>query len=272
MRSLILTVAAALTACTAPGVATPADTSEGVTDDAPAPETECTDEGVCVFEGSNLFDADGDERAVEVRLPADPEGAPVIFVWHYLGGSPEEILDWMGVSSLVKAGFVVVAPTSRGLRGSEWKLDGDPESNPDVAYFDAILAQLTAQYAADPHRIYATGFSAGGLFTSYLTMNRATKLAATAPFSGGVPSYAYTSPEANLPVMLSWGGPDDTYGGFDFEAATEDFAGDLADDGHDVVMCAHTLGHYLPPDAEEHVLAFFQESADVPAGCTAFAH
>lgn len=239
--------------------------------------TECVDAGACLFQGDNSFGED--ERYVEVLLPAEPRGAPVVFVWHYLNGSPGEMLEWMGVDALIDAGYLVIAPGSRGVRTTEWQVDGDPESSPDVALFDALREQLAAQYATDSRRVYATGFSAGGLFTSYLSMHRSTVLAATAPFSGGVPSYAYTTPEADLPVMLASGGEGDTYGGFDFDAATEEFADALVADGHEVVTCPHALGHYLPPEAQAHVLAFFDDHGgagespwssapdDVPTGC-----
>lgn len=269
MRSSALVIALFTLGACAPATTNPAETVE------PVP---CADASTCLADGSNTFGAD--ERAVEVRLPADPQGAPVVFVLHYLNGSAGEMLDWMGVDALVEAGYIVVAPESRGLPYTEWEVQGDPESNPDVLLFDGLLGQVTAQYASDTARVYATGFSAGGLFTSYLTMNRGDVLAATAPFSGGVPAAMYRAPASDLPVMLTWGGPSDSYGGFDFQAATLDFASALVDDGHEVVECPHAMGHYLPEDAQEHVLAFFDDHGgegahpwsdapgDVPSGCS----
>jgi dienelactone hydrolase len=185
----------------------------------------------------------------------------------------------MGTEQLLTAGYVVVAPESRGLSYTEWSVEGSPQGNPDVALFDALEATLRSQYESDPARLYATGFSAGGLFTSYLTMHRGDVLAATAPFSGGVPSYMYTSPEGPVSVMLTWGGEQDTYGGFDFGDASMDFADDLQGDGHEVILCTHELGHSLPPGAEANVVAFFGDhggadeapwsdnSDAIPAGC-----
>lgn len=269
---LVLAFASLLVACAAEE-ASPLGSDEA----GPASPAECVDAATCLFEGGNSF---GEEaRFVEVNLPAEPVGAPVVFVWHHLGGTPDELLEWMGVSDLIDAGYVVIAPASRSVRYTEWLVEGDPEANPDVALFDALLAQMTTQYATDPRRVYATGFSAGGLFTSYLTMHRGPALAGTAPFSGGVPSYLYDPPASDLPVMLAWGGENDTYGGFDFAAATEDFADALVDDGHEVVTCPHTLGHWLPPEAQAHVLAFFDDHGGegerpwpdspgrVPSGC-----
>ena len=78
-------------------------------------------------------------------------------------------------------------------------------------------------------------------------------------------------------------GDHDTYGGFDFGDATLDFAGELLADGHEVVTCTHDLGHSLPPDAQDHVRAFFDDhggpdaapwsddSGSIPAGCALYA-
>lgn len=275
-------VASTLVACAAPhGPAAdtellePGSGSEGLESD--GEEQACLDVATCLFDGDNTFGPE--ERYVQVVLPAEPRGAPVVFVWHYLHGSPAEMLAWMGVEKLTDAGYIVVAPASLGLPSSEWTLTGRPESNPDVALFDALLDQLTDQYAIDPERVYATGFSAGGLFTSYLTMHRADVLAATAPFSGGVTSSTYATPAAAIPVMLTWGGDRDSYGGFSFAEASETFVEFLLADGHEVVTCLHSQGHWLPADAEEHVLAFVDDhggpderpwseaTGRVPEGC-----
>lgn len=243
------------------------------------PPATCDDATACLFEGRNTFGAGRAARDVEVRLPAEPLGAPVVFVWHYLGGSPEEMLEWLGGEALADAGYVVIAPASRQLRSSEWEVLAEPEDNADVALFDVLLTAVHDQYATDAERVYATGFSAGGLFTSYLTMHRADVLAATAPFSGGVPASLYTSPSSPLPVMLTWGGEGDTYGGFDFAEATAEFGDALLTDGHEVVDCPHSSGHWLPANAADHALAFFDDHGGagetpwsdapdrVPTGC-----
>jgi dienelactone hydrolase len=245
----------------------------------PSDPSDCTDPSACLFEGKNSFTVDGSSRDVLVRLPNQPVGAPVVFVWHYLNGTASQMLAWMGTEDLLAAGYVVVAPESRGLSYTEWLVEGSPQDNPDVALFDALTATLRSQYDSDPTRLYATGFSAGGLFTSYLTMHRGDVLAATAPFSGGVPSYLYSTPEGDVSVMLTWGGDGDTYGGFDFGDASMDFADDLQGDGHAVILCTHELGHSLPPGAQANVVAYFNDhggadetpwsndSEAIPTGC-----
>jgi len=220
-------------------------------------EPTCVQGRTCLIQGDNSFESGSDTRDVTVLLPAQPSGAPVVFAWHYLNGSRQELIAWMQLQQLANAGYLVVVPASRGLAETEWDVLSTPEANVDVALFDALLAAVTAQYSVDLTRIYATGFSAGGLFTTYLTMYRAAELRATAPFSGGVPQGAYAPPATTLPVMISWGGTSDVLYGFDFDDAAQNFAQSLTADGHAVVLCNHGQGHWLPDDALAHVMAFF---------------
>jgi poly(3-hydroxybutyrate) depolymerase len=229
----------------------------GCADADPIEDAELCVDDACVHAGSYGYEGPDGARDVVVYAPDEIIGAPVIFVWHHLGGSPDELLRWMPVHDAVADGFVVVAPKSRGLWGSEWDLSTAPDDNVDVALFDDLVDDLVAQ-GADPGAIYATGFSAGGLFTTFLTMHRADRLAATAPFSGGAPSSDYVAPATDLPVMVSWGGSSDVFAGFDFDAASRNLVTSLGDDGHVVLECDHGLGHWLPDDAAERVRAFFR--------------
>jgi len=217
------------------------------------------EDSTCVQPGDNLFESNEGARRILAFLPDDTAGAPILFAWHYLGGSPEELVDWMPVDAAVEDGFIVVVPESRALLGSEWDVTSSPRDNEDIALFDALLDSLIEVQAADRDRVYSTGFSAGGLFTSYLTMHRAPRLAATAPFSGGAPLGTYSSPGSDLPVMVSWGGTADTYGGFDFNDANERFIDQLVEDGNPVLACDHGLGHWLPEDAASRTRSFFLE-------------
>lgn len=225
------------------------------------PTASVCEDASCVRAGDHSFLVDGAERRLVSAFPEQTAGAPVLVVFHHLNGSPEELLQWWQLDRAVEDGFVVVVPASRGLPGSEWAVTGSPGGNEDVALFDAIVDTLVDVQAVDAERVYATGFSAGGLMTSYLTLHRADALAATAPFSGGAPITNYVTPTADIPVMVSWGGPSDTYGGFDFDGASRNLVDSLVDDGHLVQSCEHVFGHWLPLDATDRTLSFFREHA-----------
>ncbi len=215
--------------------------------------------GTCptLMPGNNTIDSLNHQRQFELRLPPNPVGAPVVFAWHALNATPQDAMNWPGLDALYgSGGFILVAPYS--CCASEWVIGGDPNNNPDLSIFDDVLACLYLQYNVDLDRIYATGFSAGGLYTSYLLQQRSGRLAAAAPFSGGLLGQ-YTRPQFDLPVMFTWGGPTDMYGSFSFETATLNLSAALRNDGHFVIHCAGNHSHTLPSDSGAWTWRFFQD-------------
>jgi polyhydroxybutyrate depolymerase len=80
----------------------------------------------------------------------------------------------------------------------------------DVAFVQALIAQLQSRYAIDPRRIYATGLSNGAMFTELLGCRLAGTLAAIAPVAGTlpVPVAGGCAPARPLPVLLIHGTSD----------------------------------------------------------------
>ncbi len=214
--------------------------------------------GDCPALSEGVLDFVSGDRAysVEVVLPEQPEGAPILFAWHWLGGSASDILRYLELRSLAEAeGVVVIAPDSDGYM-YEWRFSMPPEDNPDLLLFEDLLACAHAQWSVDLGRVHATGMSAGGLWSSYLTVHASQWLASTAPLSGGADALSYSTPEEPIPVMLTWGGEGDSYQGYSFHDATLYFSEALRGDGHFVVECEHTRGHTLPPWGFDYVWRF----------------
>ncbi len=205
--------------------------------------------------GTVTMSVGSQDRTLEVELPSDPDGAPVVFAWHWLNGDATQTLDWMGIRSLADSGYVVVAPESAGAM-FEWDVTDPTDANVDLALFDAVLPCLWDQFTVDDERVYSTGMSAGGLMTTFLTMHRADVLAATAPFSGGAGAQSYSKPDDAIPVLVTWGGPSDSYGGYSFHDASEAFIDLLEADGHFTVACEHGGGHIPPGEAVEMLGSF----------------
>jgi len=226
--------------------------------------------GACpaLVEGTNADFQSGDfSRTFELRLPEDPAGAPVVFAWHWLGGNASQILNWGEFGGWPDDhDVIVIAPETRGLP-YEWDTF-DGADTPDLTFFDDMLSCVAQQYDVDMTRVYSTGMSAGGLWTVTLTQYRSQWLAASAPLSGGATEYEW-SPEAAIPMMLTWGGPSDTYGSganeFSFHEANELLSTYLDDGGHFQVHCVHSDGHTLPPGGTDYVWSFFE---DHPLGAT----
>lgn len=225
----------------------------------------------------NSFQSGSESRSFRLDLPANPAGAPVIFGWHGFGGEPDQALDQTGLGSAVET--IRVGPTDRGVAPYDWHFtDPSPIGNPDLLLFDDILACLHAQYSVDLNRIWSTGHSAGGIFSSYLAMHRSNRLAAVAVLSGGLgdPSTApggYITPTHDIPVLLTWGGESDTYNQsganfvynngnpevFSFHVSNQIFSHNLRQDGHFVVECVGDFGHAIPNDPLSFVWPFLRD-------------
>lgn len=255
MRStppLMLILALALAACAG------GDTDEATDDAGTEEEQEQEQEarvgpeysgGTCpAMRDGDLDFATGDtEYEVELRIPDDPEGASVLFAWHWLGGTATQAIRYMELEEIVgDDNVIIVAPRSDDSQ-FEWHFLEGPDDNPDLLLFDDLLSCLWQEYDVDLDRVHATGMSAGGLWTSYLTMHRSEWLASTAPLSGGANAGVYVSPTDDIPVMLSWGGPSDELNGLSFHDMSLFLGDSLRADGHFVVECDHDDGHNLPP-------------------------
>jgi poly(3-hydroxybutyrate) depolymerase len=203
------------------------------------------------------FPSGDDTREFILELPSDPNGAPVVFAWHWLGGSADRILGYSTIGAFAeKYNAIVVAPESRGLT-YEWDTFEEDDHSPDLVLFDDLLSCLWQQYEVDLDRVYATGMSAGGMWTVTLTHQRSEWLAASAPLSGGATSMSW-NPEEAIPVLLTWGGVTDLYGSFSFHDSSLALSEQLTKNEQFVAHCVHSEGHTLPPGDEDYLWTFFE--------------
>jgi len=207
--------------------------------------------------GTRTFSSGGDTREVIVRFPKDkPAKMPVMFFWHGLGDSAANVDSYLDMKGFAEAyGAVVVIPQSTDPSMFTWNYTS---GSADVTFYDDMRTCLHEALDVDLNRFSTTGFSFGGLFTTYLAMVRADTLSAAAPLSGGVDpgiGLSYQTPAEPLPVLVMWGGSSDTYGAgmtaVDFEETSLDFADALQADGSTVALCDHGGGHTLPFDLED---------------------
>jgi polyhydroxybutyrate depolymerase len=162
--------------------------------------------------GEHFIKVDGIERRYLLHLPpawTKPSKAPVIFMLHGGGGTPEHT----GGVDLEKygdpKGFIIVYPEGRN-RG--WN-DGRPVKNrsyDDVGFLSALMDELVAKYNADPKRIYSTGISNGGFMSFTLACRIPEKIAAIAPEAGSMGPAVVEDchPKRSIPVMMINGTAD----------------------------------------------------------------
>ncbi len=178
--------------------------------------------------------------------------APVSVIWALL------FTRWENAALEVFCRAVVVTPSASGHFQWEWPFQPEDESVVDLLLFTDVLVCLDDHYDVDLSRVYTTGFSAGGLWSTYLMMHMSDHLASAAIFSGGTPTEMgefYQQPSWRIPVLATHGGPSDEVV-LRFDLATEDMASRLAEDGHLIVVCAHNEGHVIPWDIPSLIMPF----------------
>jgi polyhydroxybutyrate depolymerase len=137
---------------------------------------------------SESLAVNGVRRTYVLHVPSGLTGrVPLILSFHGHGGDGAEQSRLTGFDALSgRYGFIVAYPDGID-RG--WN-DGRPvnaKGPDDLAFSSALADDLEHRYSIDPARVYATGFSNGGVFSNYLACSQADRFAAIAPVSGLMP-------------------------------------------------------------------------------------
>lgn len=167
--------------------------------------------------------------------------------------------------------------TGGGLPG--WQAGKGADGDRDLKLVDVALAWLRETYNVDDDRIYATGFSNGGMFTYLLWAERPGVFAAYAPVAGRLrPSVEPTQPR---PIFHVAGRRDRQVDFADQEAAiasavdVNDVAGAATSCGDGctlygaeraapVMSWIHPGGHVYPRDTSERIVSFFRDHPRTP--------
>jgi len=125
-------------------------------------------------------------------VPSSHTGAtllPAVLDWHGYNQSGQQQADLSGFEALAEAEeFMVVHPTgvpNPGRTANAWELDPARDPNrDDLVFAGALIDMLVDSWCADPSRIYSTGMSDGGFFTSILVCEMADRIAAATSIAG----------------------------------------------------------------------------------------
>lgn len=125
------------------------------------------------------------------RSRAENSSAPLVLVFHGGGGHASTMPNFTHFEELAdRDGFLVAYPESFN---KSWNDTRGLSPADDVAFIRGLISELERVHRADPKRIYATGISNGGFFSSRLACELSDTLAAIA-------SVAATMPQTLLPV------------------------------------------------------------------------
>jgi polyhydroxybutyrate depolymerase len=147
--------------------------------------------------GAGAISSGGNSYPFRVFVPPELVGArlPLVLNFHALshdGLHQADLTDYEDIAE--DEGFVVVHPSGlsvqAGLGGVDdfspsWELPRfDTDARDDVRFVVDLITQVTSIACIDTDRIYATGFSNGGLFSSHLVCALADRIAAAFSVAG----------------------------------------------------------------------------------------
>jgi poly(3-hydroxybutyrate) depolymerase len=143
--------------------------------------------GAARFEGPQTLMVAGKERQYLVQLPADYDPSrryPVLFGLHGAGGSGPSYVNAFPLRALWQDRAILVFPSALFYEvdgRTTWRHPTDE----NLAFFDAMVAELDTKLCVDRARIFASGFSSGGFFSNTLGCRRGDVVRAIVPVAGG---------------------------------------------------------------------------------------
>lgn len=225
---------------------------------------------------------DGVDRQAFVFAPAQPSSGkpPVLIMFHGHGGSAERCISHFHLEKVWPQAIVVypdglpVNLGAPGLNGKGWALDCS-DKNRDIKFFDALRKTVLDKYHGDSHKVFACGFSNGGMFMYTLWALRPNDVAAFCVSGGclGTPDTHLTIPK---PCFITISGNDETvpvaYQTMALDAAKEADGsapsgmpygdeGTMLEGKKPVVVWGYEGGHEFPFECYPQLVRFFESVA-----------
>lgn len=139
------------------------------------------------FVGSQSITVAGAKRTYELYVPDSYDGKktyPLVFVFHGDGGDGAGIRGSFDLEAESAGGALFVYPDGQK---STWNIGDATGLKSDVAFVDAIAADLGKTHCTDSKRVFAVGFSKGAYFTNMLACISKSNLRAVVTHAGGGP-------------------------------------------------------------------------------------
>jgi polyhydroxybutyrate depolymerase len=229
-------------------------------------------------------DVAGVKRAFILDVPdgvKPGEPVPLLFDFHgfrHSGAGVWNVSKFRDIAA--RDPFVTVypegLPVKLGIKGSLWEGNGweigTIDGNRDLAFVKAMLDEIERRYCIDAARVFSTGFSNGGFFSSLLGCAMSDRFAAVAPVSGG-PLNVRCAPPRGIPVLIHHGRLDDLISPSRAHQSRDDWVRINAchgatrngcernaecRDGAVVEYCEGDYAHTWPAEATQRIWDFFR--------------
>nr|WHW29269.1 hypothetical protein [uncultured bacterium] len=203
----------------APTPTTTARTPESSEPVDPTPQTtlrELTDEptGCSTLEPGTFVVKVGEVQQMSVVVPSGFDGTalPVVMDFHGVGSDGTQEAALTNYAALAeRETFIIAHPTAKSSPfdgRNTWELaQFDLPDQDDIALVSEIIEKLTSNFCGDVNRVYSTGMSNGGLFTSRLVCEMADQIAAAVSVAG-VTHHDDCEPSRPVPMMAYHGTAD----------------------------------------------------------------
>ena len=115
---------------------------------------------------------------------------PLVFNFHGFGGKASDYMNYADLRALAESEiFILVYPQGSCLDGSShWNSCPTGEDNKsdadDFGFVESMITEISSQYNVDMERIYAAGYSNGGMMAYGLANYKSDLIAAVASVSG----------------------------------------------------------------------------------------
>lgn len=158
------------------------------------------------------IDVAGTERQFRLIVPDSVDRsrpAPLVVAFHGMLIDSKDLMPHYTKLDRLAADkkFLLAFPEAIG---KSWGLAPD-KVNADLAFFDALVADVSKRYRVDPDRIYVTGMSNGSYFAQIVAIQRSTKVAAACAHCGPLDlgtAILGIHAERKFPVMIVCGEKD----------------------------------------------------------------
>jgi polyhydroxybutyrate depolymerase len=154
---------------------------------------------------------DGLRRSYRIYVPKTlRENASLIIVLHGIFSPPAYVAwDTQISKQSRKNNFIAVYPRGVGLSWNAGDCCGKAAEKQinDVAFIKELLKQLLAKYSIDEHKVYAAGFSNGGMLCYRLAQDTPATFAGIAVVEGSLRSFKRPD-SGSINMMIIHGGKD----------------------------------------------------------------
>jgi hypothetical protein len=207
--------------------------------------------------GTITFMGLGGIRVVAGTKPASAT-APMVFYWHGTGGSSGEFTLQAGAvqQGVVAEGGVLIS--FQGTTGGDLLSGTLIFGAGDFNLADQLVACAVRDANVDPRRIFATGCSAGGLFSTAMAVLRSNYMAAAAPNSGGLILPGQFQNGYTPALMTIHGAPGLDVVVIDFSVSSTTADTQFGDRGGFVINCNHGGGHCGGGSLAGNIWQFFK--------------